>query len=91
MRPHTLFIRRPQEIENWEAHVRKFRNFVKMKAKVLCWFFLFNLLVSLVLANGETKRARLEVLYTQQFELEHIVYKLTFSSLNLNRRVVDDD
>ena len=49
-----------------------------MKAKVLCWFFLFNLLVSLVLANGETKRARLEVLYTQQFELEHLFINSLF-------------
>lgn len=44
-----------------------------MKAKVLCLFFLFNLFVSLVLANGETKRARLEVLYTLQFELEQLL------------------
>lgn len=49
------------------------RNFVKMKAKVLCSLFLLNLLVSLVLANGETKRARLEVLYAQQFELEELL------------------
>ena len=65
--------------------MRRFRNFVKMKAKVLCWLFLFNLLVSLVLANGETKRARLEVLYTRQFELEQLfINSLFLSSISID-------